>query len=907
MFKGPLAPIAFLLVLFVANQITALTWGMGGQVVLHDFLKLDIPGWLHCATIRIIAIIPALYCVWSSGAEGMYQLLIFTQVLMALLLPSSVIPLFRIAASRQIMGVYKISQIVEFLTLITFIGMLVLKIAFVVEMVFGNSDWVGNLWDVGSSLSASYVVLVIIVCSSFCLMLWLAATPLKSASVPLDAQAWNWDSPKSVPDSFTNKEDIDITKSRYHNEAPVLKQEPPPVIVKPSESQSDVTVEDFDFGLPETIMEPDQEYQLTTVEETSSSHAFSRSSTGSTCLTEESTIIAETVPISTVVGEVSDTVLVSQSTLRTDTKGPVEKTLGVEPDLQVEKDDDEVDTWEADDLSKVVPGTPTLTSEGPGSFRSLSGKSDDGGNGAGSLSRLAGLGRAARRQLAAVLDEFWGQLYDFHGQATQEARAKKLDVLFGADLRAVSSSLNVDTTAKDSPVYFPAVGARGSDPLTNSSLYDSPKQHRVQGNLESTYGVQRGSSALWSSNHMQLLDAYVQSSNRNVVDSGERRYSSVRNLPSSEGWGDYQPATVHGYQFASYINRVSKERNAENLNGQLQSPVMKSSTLGATANYRDSLAYAMGQKLQNGLSSAQVSSIQSLLASRNSMMQTERPYYALCPSGTAENLVNSANTKKYHSLPDIHRDIYASDRNPQWEGPSGFGSSVSRTSYEQPLYSNSGSRAGAPLAFDELSPSKVYRDALSSPMTTSFDAGSLWSRQPFEQFGLADTNRAVDSGVGSRTSTVNHEITSSPDSEAKLLQSFRHCIVKLLKLEGSDWLFRQNDGADEELIDRVAAREKFLYEAEARELNRVSPTGEPQYVSPDRKYSSLRNTDASFSHSMVYSVPHCGEGCVWKSDLIVSFGVWCIHRVLDLSLMESRPELWGKYTYVLNRLQVNIL
>lgn len=54
---------------------------------------------------------------------------------------------------------------------------------------------------------------------------------------------------------------------------------------------------------------------------------------------------------------------------------------------------------------------------------------------------------------------------------------------------------------------------------------------------------------------------------------------------------------------------------------------------------------------------------------------------------------------------------------------------------------------------------------------------------------------------------------------------------------------------------------------------------------------------------LVTSIPNCGEGCVWRADLITSFGVWCIHRVLELSLMESRPELWGKYTYVLNRLQ----
>jgi ethylene-insensitive protein 2 len=51
-------------------------------------------------------------------------------------------------------------------------------------------------------------------------------------------------------------------------------------------------------------------------------------------------------------------------------------------------------------------------------------------------------------------------------------------------------------------------------------------------------------------------------------------------------------------------------------------------------------------------------------------------------------------------------------------------------------------------------------------------------------------------------------------------------------------------------------------------------------------------------------VCYCSEACVWGRGLLISFGVWCVHRVLELSLMESRPELWGKYTYVLNRLQV---
>lgn len=906
-FRSPIAPFAYLLVLFFSSQITSLTWSLCGRVVLHDFLKLDIPGWLHCATIRVIAVVPALYCAWSSGSDGMYQLLIFTQVMVALLLPSSVIPLFRVAASRSIMGVYKISQFVEFLALLTFIGMLGLNIMFVVEMAFGNSDWVGNLrWNMGSSMSFSYVVLLVTACASLCLMLWLLATPLKSASAKLDAQVWDWDTPKAVPDSSTEREETDLTGTGYHGEAaPVQMQEPSPAQGRHLlQSHSDIPVADFDLDLPETIIEPDQDLHLTTIEENRSNSTFPSSPTRGL---EGLRTTGESVPVSTVSNEVSDVKLLDSGTVKTESIDPVEKTLGIEGDLQTEKDDDEGDGWEAEESSKGVSGsTPSLTSEGPGSFRSLSGKGDEGGSGAGSLSRLAGLGRAARRQLAAVLDDFWGQLYDFHGQATQEAKAKKLDVLLGVDSKLTSSSLKVDITTKEISGYLQSVGGRGPDHLINSSLYDSPKQQNVQRSLES-YGVQRGSSSLWS-NHVQLLDAYVQNSSRNVIDPSERRYSSVRNLPSSESW-DYQPATVHGYQLASY--RMGKDRSSDHLNNPMESSDSRFPYLGVT-NYRDSIAFSSGQKFHNGLSSGQASGLPNPAISRESPLHSERSYYDFCPSGPAETFLSSANTKKYHSLPDMsglsvpQRDLYVSDKSAQWDSAVGYGSSVARTGYEPSLYPNYGSRTGAPLAFDELSPSKVYRDGFSSQWNS--DTGSLWSRQPFEQFGVADKYRSVGSeGVGSRASSITQEATSVVDSEAKLLQSFRHCIVKLLKLEGSDWLFRQNDGADEDLIDRVAARERFLYEAETREMNRTVHLGEPQYLSSDRKSgSTMRNNEGSFNNFLIYSVPNCGEGCIWKSDLIVSFGVWCIHRVLDLSLMESRPELWGKYTYVLNRLQVNI-
>ncbi|KAK6231614.1 NRAMP family - like 4 [Theobroma cacao] len=899
-FRSGVLPLVFLLIMFLSNQITASTWNLGGHVVLHDFLGLDIPGWLHCATIRIIAMVPALYCVWTSGAEGIYQLLIFTQVMVALLLPSSVIPLFRIGSSRPIMGVYKISPIVEFLALLTFMGMLGLKIIFVVEMIFGNSDWVGNLrLNAGISMSVPFVVLLVTACASFSLMLWLAATPLKSATARIDAPAWKWDLNRTVPEAAIEGEESGLSETRYHGEEPVHRQESSSTPGKSIESHSDLSLTNYDLDLPETIMESDQDIPLTTVNENSSNSLYPSPAVRNP---EESASIIESA--ATLVNEVADDELPGTKTVTIESMNPVEKTVSLEGDLQIEKDDDDGDTWEPEEPSKPPSGSiSSLTPDGPPSLRSLSGKSDDGGNGTGSLSRLAGLGRAARRQLAAILDEFWGQLYDFHGQPTQEAKIRKLDVLLGVDTKP----MKVDTAGKECGGYFPSVGGRGSDLLISSSLYDSPKQLKVRNSIDLPYGYSRGSSSSWSNNR-QLLDAYVQTSSRNV-DSGEKRYSSLRAAPSTDAW-DYQPATVHGYQIASYLSRIAKNRSSDCLNGQMELPASKSPALGPI-NYRDPLAFTLGQKLQNGITPVQAPGFQNVAVSRNSPLQSERSYYDISSLGPNDNSVISVNSKKYHSLPDIsglsvpHRDSYMSDRSAQWDSSIGYGSSVGRTNYDTPMYPNTGSRAGVPLAFDELSQSKGYKDAFSFQLSSSPDTGSLWSRQPFEQFGVAEKRRTAGSeAFGSGLNSEARDTASGEDLESKLLQSFRDCIVKLLKLDGFDWLFRQNDGADEDLIDRVAARERFVYDAEAREINQVAHLGEPQYLSSERRYGSTPIRDkANLVNFSISSFPHCGEGCIYKADLVISFGVWCIHRILDLSLMESRPELWGKYTYVLNRLQ----
>ncbi|KAF5183457.1 Divalent metal cation transporter mnth [Thalictrum thalictroides] len=894
-FRSPIALFVLFLVMFLASHITAITWNLGGQVVLHELLGIKPPVWLHRATIRMLVIFLSLYCTWNSGAESAYQLLVFTQVILAMLLPSSVIPLFRVASSRSIMGVHKISQLVEFLALTTLIGMLGLNIVFVVEMLFGHSDWVADFWwNTGSSMSLSYIVLLTTAFVSLVFMLWLAATPLNSATLRVVSQTWNWELQRSLPESYTEDKN-DASGHKYQGEKFLVEET---ALEKTVDTYSDNSIVEADFDLPEAIRTSDQVFHLPSIEE---SHT---SQTSFTCPPEDTPTI-ELVPERIVDKEVFDTGVPKDDTLQEiEFVVTVEKSEEVEVDLQIEKDEDQGDIWEPDESYREASG-PTSTSDGPGSFRSLSGKSDEGGNGPGSLSRLSGLGRAARRQLAAILDEFWGQLYDFHGLATKEAKGKQLDALFGLDLKP-TTPLKVNPVATSSSGYFPSMSERGPAIPFMSNMYESPKQQRIASSVESPYGFQTGST-LWSTDR-PYIDGYVQSSSCSVQDSGERRYSSLRLPPSSEGW-DYQPATVHGYQLASYVSRITTDRNPDPLNTLLDSAAPKSPSF-VPATYRDPLNYALGQNAQSRVSTINASSmLHNPVVSRNSKLQAEKPYFVPPAYTPEENIGSPACAKKYHSLPDIsglsvpRRDSHMADRVSRWNAPPGFGPSVSKTAYERSLQSNSGSRTGVSSAYDELSSSKIYRESFSLQPSMSLDTKSLWSRQPFEQlYGVAGKHRGLGNEMGSKPSSVLSRSDSRVDSETELLRSFKYCIMKLLKLEGCEWLFKQNGGMDEDLIDRVAASEKFHNDAETRDINQVGHIGDSQFFSSDRKYG-LKSQDTDIAKVLVSSVSYCGEGCIWRVDLIVSFGVWCIHRILELSLMESRPELWGKYTYVLNRLQ----
>ncbi|KAH6835960.1 hypothetical protein C2S53_002335 [Perilla frutescens var. hirtella] len=876
-FRSTIAAVALIFIMFVSNQLVAVSWSLGRQVTTQDFFRLEIPDWLHRATIRIIAIIPALFCVWNSGGEGIFQLLIFTQVVVALLLPASVIPLFRVASSRSIMGVFKNSLLVEFFALVSFIGILGLKIVFVIELVFGSSDWVVSLrWNIGSSVPISYLILLKVAFASLCLMLWLAITPLKSARSGVDTPALKWDSKVVKVEPSIERGPTEVSEVQRQLEKCVKKQEHELSSERFSGSHQNLPNPTPDLNLPETLLDSEINLDLTTIQENTSDVTFSKPAPGNP---EAPTTISESAFPGP--GVIDETESLNDADLSTESKDVVEKTLKIEGDVQIEKDY-EADHWKPQESIKDVSESgQSLSSDGPGSFRSIGAKTDEVGSGAGSLSRIAGLGRAARRQLTSVLDEFWGQLFDYHGLVTHEAKAKKMDVLLGVDSKVDSkssfASVKLESISKDSSGYIPSPGGRGPDLLRTSSLYNSSMQHIGQGNIASPLGVQQG-SPMWS-NSMHLIDAYMRNSSHNALDNGERRYHSVH-VPSSSDGNDQQPATIHGYDMASYLGRMAKEKGSDYQRSQLES-LKQASAPSLKLNSIDSYSRPLGQKPQNGLRKPPGFHNVPVSVSRNNSLKSERPLQDVGTPELTDYSNNPANVKKFYSLPDISglyipRRDSSSDRSAQWDNSMSYGQSISRQAREQ-MSSSAASWVGTALGINEFSPPKVCRDAFSLQFSSSSGAGSLWSKQPYEQFGVAD-----------KSPSKIPEAASIIDMEAKLLQAFRSCIVRLLKLEGSEWLFRQNDGADEDLIDRVAARERILHEAESRTV--------------DRKLGTAMRID-EIDQSKFMSIPNCGDGCVWRVDLILSFGVWCIHRILELSLMESRPELWGKYTFVLNRLQ----
>jgi manganese transport protein len=99
-----IAPYAFAVALLCAGQSSTVTGTLAGQITMEGFLRLRIRPWLRRLVTRTMAIIPAVAVILWAGEESVYQLLIFSQVVLSLQLSFAVMPLVRFTCSKQKMG-----------------------------------------------------------------------------------------------------------------------------------------------------------------------------------------------------------------------------------------------------------------------------------------------------------------------------------------------------------------------------------------------------------------------------------------------------------------------------------------------------------------------------------------------------------------------------------------------------------------------------------------------------------------------------------------------------------------------------------------------------------------------------------------------------------------------------------
>jgi manganese transport protein len=171
-----IAPIAFALALLCSGQSSTITGTLAGQITMEGFLRLRVKPWLRRLFTRSMAIIPAVCVIYWVGDEGVYNLLILSQVVLSLQLAFAVVPLVRFTSSKQKMGPFANPLWVKVLAWTTTAIIVSLNIKLVYEQI---SEWI--------NVSGEWRWLVIagvapISAGLVCLLAWMTFRREKTAS-----------------------------------------------------------------------------------------------------------------------------------------------------------------------------------------------------------------------------------------------------------------------------------------------------------------------------------------------------------------------------------------------------------------------------------------------------------------------------------------------------------------------------------------------------------------------------------------------------------------------------------------------------------------------------------------------------------------------------------------------------
>jgi manganese transport protein len=98
----------FAIALLASGQSATIVGTMAGQVVMEGFMHWRIKPWLRRVITRSLAIIPTAIFVGIRGANNVTDLIVLSQVVLALQLPFAMFPLLHFASSRKRMGKWQL-------------------------------------------------------------------------------------------------------------------------------------------------------------------------------------------------------------------------------------------------------------------------------------------------------------------------------------------------------------------------------------------------------------------------------------------------------------------------------------------------------------------------------------------------------------------------------------------------------------------------------------------------------------------------------------------------------------------------------------------------------------------------------------------------------------------------------
>ena len=103
-----LASVLFAVALLASGQSATIVGTLAGQVVMEGFMRWRIRPWLRRLITRLVAVVPTVIFVALRGANNINDLLVLSQVVLALQLPFAMFPLLHFASSRGKMGQWRL-------------------------------------------------------------------------------------------------------------------------------------------------------------------------------------------------------------------------------------------------------------------------------------------------------------------------------------------------------------------------------------------------------------------------------------------------------------------------------------------------------------------------------------------------------------------------------------------------------------------------------------------------------------------------------------------------------------------------------------------------------------------------------------------------------------------------------